>query len=237
MDNISYQFKMAGITTKLIVINVVCFLVGTLAAWILRTSPGIFMRWFVLPSDLGDLLLQPWGLFTYAFLHFGFWHIFWNMMLLHWFGQFALNLFTEKRFLTIYLLGGLAGGVLFVAAYNTFPVLTQGTGTGSLIGASAAVLSIVIFIATYTPYAEVRLFFITLKLWQIGLIMVLADLIQLPSQSPIKGNAGGLIAHLGGAAFGYLYATQLKKGNDIGAWFENLLDYLKQFFTPGQKTS
>lgn len=145
-----------------------------------------------------------------------------------------LNLFTEKRFLTIYLLGAIAGGALFVIAYNTFPVLNQ--GAGYLIGASAAVLAIVIFIATYTPNAEVRIIFFNVKLWQVGLFMVLMDLVQLPNQSPITGNAGGMIAHLGGAAFGYLYAVQLKKGNDIGAWFEKMMDGLANLFKPKKKS-
>ncbi len=232
-NNLSYQFRTANVIIKLIVINAILFLIATLGSWIFKTTAGDVMQWFVLPSDLGALVLQVWGILTYSFLHFGFWHIFWNMLILYWFGSFVLNLFTEKRFLTIYLLGAIAGGTLFVIAYNTFPVLNQ--GAGYLIGASAAVLAIVIFIATYTPNAEVRIIFFNVKLWQVGLFMVLMDLVQLPNQSPITGNAGGMIAHLGGAAFGYLYAVQLKKGNDIGGWFEKMMDGLANLFKPKKK--
>ncbi len=228
-NNLSYQFKTANIVIKLIITNAVLFLFATLGSWIFKTSPGALMDWFVLPAAFDVLITQFWGILTYSFLHFGFWHIFWNMLMLYWFGQFVLNLFTEKRFLTIYLLGAICGGVLFVLAYNFLPVLSG--HSGYLIGASAAVLAIVIFIATYTPNAEVRVIFFNVKLWQIGLFVVVSDLIQLPT----SGNAGGLIAHMGGALFGYMYAIQLKKGNDIGAWFEKLMDTLVNLFKPSKK--
>ncbi len=229
-NNLSYQFKTANVIIKLIVINVALFLFATLGSWIFKTSPGALMEWFVLPVDPGSLILQPWSMLTYSFLHFDFWHIFWNMLVLYWFGQYVLNLFTEKRFLTIYLLGAICGGLLFVLAYNLFPVLND--TLAYLIGASAAVRAIMIFIAAYTPNSEVRIFVFNVKLWQIGVFVVLSDLVQIPT----SGNAGGLIAHLGGALFGYVYAIQLKKGNDIGAWFEKLMDGLSTMFTPKKKS-
>lgn len=229
-SNLSYQFKTANIIIRLIVINTALFLFATLGSWVFKTSPGVLMEWFVLPVDSGSLLLQFWSVLTYSFLHFDFWHIFWNMLVLYWFGQYVLNLFTEKRFLTIYLLGAICGGLLFVLAYNLFPVLS---GTlAYLIGASAAVRAIMIFIAAYTPNSEVRIFVFNVKLWQIGVFVVLSDLIQIPS----SGNAGGLIAHMGGAVFGYIYAVQLKKGNDLGAWFEKLMDGLASIFKPKKKS-
>ncbi|WP_109852042.1 rhomboid family intramembrane serine protease [Aquimarina sp. AU58] len=229
-NNLSYQFKTANVIIKLIVINVALFLFATLGSWIFKTSPGALMEWFVLPVDPGSLIIQPWSMLTYSFLHFDFWHIFWNMLVLYWFGQYVLNLFTEKRFLTIYVLGAICGGLLFVLAYNLFPVLNN--TLAYLIGASAAVRAIMIFIAAYTPNSEVRIFVFNVKLWQIGVFVVLSDLIQIPT----SGNAGGLIAHLGGALFGYMYAIQLKKGNDIGAWFEKLMDGLSAMFTPKKKS-
>ncbi|WP_025741450.1 rhomboid family protein [Aquimarina pacifica] len=229
-NNLGYQFKTATISTKLIVINAAIFLFATLGAWVFETTPSILMKWFVLPTEFNAFLLQIWSVLTYSFLHFGFWHVFWNMLMLYWFGQYVLNLFTEKRFLTIYLLGAICGGFLFVLAYNLFPVLSG--QLGYLVGASAAVLAIVIFIAAYTPNAEVRIFVLTVKLWQIGVFMVLMDLVQIPT----SGNAGGLIAHMGGAIFGYLYAIQLKKGKDIGAWFEKLMDGVMAIFKPKKKS-
>ena len=110
-----------------------------------------------------------------------------------------------------------------------FPVFNG--QTGYLLGASAAVRAIMIFIATYTPNTQLRIFFFNVKLWQIGLFVVLLDLLQIPT----SGNAGGLLAHLGGALFGYVYARQLTKGNDIGKWFESFIDWFTDLFKPRSK--
>ncbi|MHA7058009.1 rhomboid family intramembrane serine protease [Aquimarina sp. M1] len=236
--SLSYQWKTANISIKIIAVNALIFLIARLGAWILKIQPGGLMEWFVLPADFSNLILQVWGIVTYSFLHFDFWHIFWNMLMLYWFSQFVLNLFTEKRFLTIYLLGAISGGLLFVLAYNFFPVF-EGQ-RGYLIGASAAVLAVVVFIATYAPYTQIRIFMFTLKVWHIALFMVLGDIIRLSSSSEtqdvIANNSGGLIAHLGGALFGYLYASQLKKGKDIGSWFEKLMDSTVSIFKTRKKS-
>lgn len=223
-NNLIGQFKQLSIVLKIIVINTLIFLIVYLGSFFFKLSPSTLVSWFVLPTSFLEIVCQPWSFVTYAFLHAGFWHLFWNMYLLYWFGLYVLNLFTSKRFLTIYLLGAINGGLFYVLAYNLFPVFNN--ISSNLMGASAAVLAIVIFIATYTPDAMVRIFTFRIKLWQIGLVMVLLDLFQLPS----SGNAGGLIAHMGGAIFGYVYAIQLKKGNDIGIWFENFMDLLVNLF-------
>ena len=223
-NNLIGQFKQLSIVLKIIVINTLIFLIFYLGSFFFKLSPSTLVSWFVLPTSFLEIVCQPWSFVTYAFLHAGFWHLFWNMYLLYWFGLYVLNLFTSKRFLTIYLLGAINGGLFYVLAYNFFPVFNN--ISSNLMGASAAVLAIVIFIATYTPDAMVRIFTFRIKLWQIGLVMVLLDLFQLPS----SGNAGGLIAHMGGAIFGYVYAIHLKKGNDIGIWFENFMDLLVNLF-------
>ena len=223
-NNLIGQFKQLSIVLKIIVINTLIFLIFYLGSFFFKLSLSTLVSWFVLPTSFLEIVYQPWSFVTYAFLHAGFWHLFWNMYLLYWFGLYVLNLFTSKRFLTIYLLGAINGGLFYVLAYNLFPVFNN--ISSNLMGASAAVLAIVIFIATYTPDAMVRIFIFRIKLWQIGLVMVLLDLFQLPS----SGNAGGLIAHMGGAIFGYIYAIHLKKGNDIGIWFENFMDLLVNLF-------
>ncbi|MEM0518814.1 MULTISPECIES: rhomboid family intramembrane serine protease [Aequorivita] len=227
--SLSYKYKTANILVKLIVINVVVYLLVYLGSFILNMSPQYATRWFVLSDDFDTLLFRPWTLITYGFLHYGFLHILFNMLWLYWFGQFVLNLFTGKRLLTIYLLGALFGGLLFVIAYNLFPAFAQ--SRGFLIGASGAVTAIMVFIATYTPNTEVRIFTFTIKLWHIALVLFLLDLVRIPS----SGNAGGLMAHVGGAIFGYVYAVQLAKGNDIGKWFENFMDWIANFFKPRSK--
>ncbi len=222
--NLSYKFKTASVIIKLIVINLAIFLLVNLVAFFMQLAPVSLVKWFVLPDALGEFITQPWAFFTYAFIHFGFWHLLFNMLWLYWFGNFVLNLFNGKRFLTVYLLGAFFGGLLYVVCYSFFPVFE---GSRSyLIGASGAVTAIMVFIATYTPNAEMRIFKWNIKLWHIAVFLVLLDLIRLPT----GGNPGGMLAHLGGAAFGYIYGSQLTKGNDIGTWFEKLMDWFINIF-------
>lgn len=221
-----YQFKMANVAVKVIVINAAVFV-------LLNLIPSLFgavfpfTHWLALPSSFPEYFLQPWSIFTYAFVHSDFWHILWNMYFLYIFSKFSLNLFSGKRFLTIYLLGGVAGGLLYMISYNIFPELIA-RGSGSMIGASAAVNAIIVFIATYTPNTRLKLFMFNIKLWQIAAFFVLSDLMRVATTTD---NTGGFIAHLGGAAFGYVYAQQMAKGNDIGAWFERLMDTVVSWFS------
>lgn len=228
-NNLLYQFKTSSIIIKIIAINVIVFLLINLGAFFFKMSPGVLTKWFVLPENIGDLILQPWSLFTYSFLHFGFFHLLFNMLWLNWFGKYILNLFSEKRFLTIYLLGGFFGGLLFILSYNVLPVFKN--ESGYLLGASGAVMAVIVFIATYTPNTSFRFFTWTIKLWQIALFLFLFDIVRLPS----SGNEGGLLAHVGGAIFGYFYAIQLAKGNDIGKWFENIINWFADQFKPRNK--
>ncbi|TVZ53231.1 rhomboid family protein [Dokdonia sp. Hel_I_53] len=230
MENTSllYKYQTANIAIKLIVINVGVFLVFNLLPWIIQIDAIVLNRYFVLPSDVMRFIEQPWSILSYAFLHSGVWHLLWNMLYLYVFSKFIVNLFSEKRLLTVYLLGGIAGGIVFILLYNLLPAFQ---GNSVLLGASAAVNALIVFIATYTPNTEIRVFFFNLKLWHIALIFVLIDLLGLPT----SGNAGGSIAHLGGAAFGFLYAQQLLKGNDIGIWFEKLMDAVVNWFSKTPK--
>lgn len=228
-SNLTYKFKTSDVLTQLIVINVAVFLIVRLGAFFLAMSPGGFSNWFVLSDDLKTLLFRPWTLITYGFLHFGVMHILFNMLWLYWFGRIVLNLFPGRRFLTVYLLGALSGGLLFVLSYNFFPVFQN--SRGYLIGASGAVTAVMIFIATYTPNTELRIFRWNIKLWHIAVVLFILDLMRIPS----SGNAGGLLAHVGGGIFGFVYAAQLLKGNDIGKWFESFMDWIANFFKPKAK--
>lgn len=230
-QTLKYKYQASSIVTKLIVINVAIFLVVSLSAFFIDVPQSVLTKWFVLPSNLGKLFLQPWALLSYSFLHAGWSHILWNMLFLYWFGPMVLNLFPGRRFLTLYFLGALSGGALFVLAYNVFPVFTKGLSAQYLIGASAAVRAVMIFIATYTPHSEIRVFFFKIKLWHIAVFVVALDVIQIP-----VSNSGGNIAHLGGAIFGYLYATQLQNGRDIGAWWERIIDFVIGLFQRKPKT-
>ncbi|RKR07123.1 membrane associated rhomboid family serine protease [Maribacter vaceletii] len=226
--NLKYQFANLSIAEKLIAINVIFFIVDGLLKALLGFS---IMAWFELPKDVSMFIRQPWSIVSYSFFHGSLGHIFWNMMLLYFSGRIFLNLFGNKRFLNVYLLGVIAGGLIFLLSYNVFPTLIY--ANTSLIGASAGVTAILIFICAYIPNQEVRLFIINVKLWYIGAFVVLTDLIQIPT----SGNIGGHLAHLGGAALGYFYARQLLNGNDIGSGFEKIVDGIANLFKKREKKS
>lgn len=229
-QDVLYKFKTLNIANKLIVINIAVFLLFFIASFLFNTSSEVLMQWFVLPEEPIEVLKQPWSLLTYSFLHGGFMHILFNMIWLNFFSKFILNLFSEKRFLTVYLLGALYGGLLFVTAYNVFPVFQS--KAGYLLGASASVSALMVFAATYSPNISFRFFMVTIKLWQLAVGLFLLDLFRLGSGT----NPGGMLSHVGGAVFGYLYAVQLAKGNDIGLWFEKIVASLTNLFKTRKNT-
>jgi hypothetical protein len=145
------------------------------------------------------------------------------MLLLYYAARIFFNYFGSRRFINVYFLGVISGGALFLLAYNLFPAFYN--SQSPLIGASAGVMAVLIYVCTYIPQQEVRLFFFNIKLWYIGAFLVLLDLVMIPLDNP-----GGRIAHLGGALLGYFYARQSHEGKDLGAGFSKLLDQLGGLF-------
>lgn len=225
--DLKYQYARLNIAEKLIAINVVIFLLNLILVNLFRL-PNI-VNWFNLPENIGDFILQPWSIVTYSFFHSGFGHIFWNMLMLYFFGRTFLNLFDAKKFLNVYFLGVIVGGFLFMIGYNTIPALLNQNGV--LIGASAGVTAILIYVCTYLPNQTVRLLIIDLKLWHLGVIIVVLDLLRLSNGQ----NVGGMLSHLGGAALGYFYAKQLMNGKDIGAGFGRFMDSIANLFRRDKK--
>ncbi|MFZ9002880.1 MAG: rhomboid family intramembrane serine protease [Robiginitalea sp.] len=227
--NLKYQFSRLNIAEKIIVINVVVFLLVRLMSFLFQLQPRSLEGWFELPRDFSDFILKPWSLITYSFLHGGFMHIFFNMLLLYYVARIFFNYFGPRRFVNVYFLGVMLGGAFFLLAYNLFPAFDG--SQSPLIGASAGVMAVLIFICTYIPRQEVRVIFFNVKLWHIGVFFVLLDLAFIP----LNDNAGGRIAHLGGALLGYLYARKSLEGKDMGAGFSRLLDQIGELFDRKKK--
>jgi len=223
-----YQYARLSIAEKIIAINVAIYIVNGLLTFLLGWRNNTISQWFELPVDLLSLITQPWSVVTYSFFHGDIWHLFWNMIMLYFSARIFLNLFSTRKFINVYFLGVILGGLLFLLSYIVFPVFLG--AKSSLIGASAGVTAVLIFICAYIPNQVVRVFFFNVKLWYIGAFFVLIDLIQIPNS-----NSGGHLAHLGGALLGYVYARQLLKGRDIGEGFSKLLDSLAALFKPREK--
>lgn len=225
IDDLKYKYARLNALEKIIAINVIVFLVATLLKPVIRP----LLKWFELKSDLYDTILQPWSILSYAFLHYDFFHLLFNMLWLYFVGRLFLNLFSIKTALNVYFLGAISGAVFFLIGYNALPQIFA--TSAYLVGASAAVRALMLFLCTYSPNQEVRVFTFNIKLMYIGIALVVLDVIGI-----LGDNSGGNLAHLGGAFLGYLYAKQLAKGNDIGSSWERFMDYVSHFFSKKERS-
>ena len=222
LDNMRYRISTFSIAEKIILFNVFCFVIPMLLNtffFLLKVPSGAYMNWIQLSPKFDTFITRPWTLISYSFFHSSFFHLLWNMLLLFYAGRLLLNLFPDKIFINNYFLGVFAGGLIFVFSYALFPVF-KGTYP-PMIGASAGVMAVFIFICTYNPDREIRVLFFNVKLKYLGMVFFLLDVIQIP-----YGNAGGHLAHIGGALLGFFYARQLENGRDIGIGFERVWQYL-----------
>lgn len=219
-DDVKYRLRKLNILEKIIVLNVIIFLIVSILSPIL----GSVLKWLELPSDFNSYIIKPWTIISYAFLHYSFIHLLFNMLWLYFVGRILLTLFRPKTALNIYFLGAIVGGLFFQLGYTIAPDFFK--GSGYLIGASAGVRALFIFLCAYMPNKEVELLAFKLKLWYLGAFFVAVDVINIFGQD----NQGGYLAHLGGVVLGYIYAKQLLKGNDIGAGFEKMMDWVTSWF-------
>lgn len=229
------EYRMGGITQRLIFWNVGLFVIPMVTFSILRLF-GIEMPlldWsrsmggdlFSLSSNPADLIWKPWSLITYAFLHAGIGHIFFNMLWLYFGGRVFLTFFKEKQLFGLYVLGAVFAALVFILTQNTLPFLATGYRTG-MVGASAAIMSIVVAAATYSPYYNIRLLLIgNVKLWHIAAFFIVVDFILVSVE-----NSGGHIAHLSGALFGYLYIKLLQNGTDLSKGVSAFIDFFANLF-------
>ena len=211
---------------RLLMINVVVFLViriiNSVSELFLNPVLELFtvLEWLAVPADLSVLLHKPWSLFTYMFLHWDFMHLLFNMLWLFWMGKIFQEYLGNRKLLAVYILGGISGAFVFIAAYNIFPLFSTSLGIATALGASASVLAITVAAATLVPdYPIQLLFFGRVALKWVAACTLLLDLISISGD-----NAGGHLAHLGGALFGFLYIRQMRAGRDIGEWFSRIAD-------------
>jgi len=230
LEDVKYKFARFNVFEKIIAVNTVIF-IGT---WLFRkiafSKTSTVLNWFELPRDFSDAIFQPWSVFTYGFLHYDFWHLFFNMLVLYVVARMFLNLLSPKLALNVYFLGIIFGALFFLLG-NTLFGSSFLKSVGPLIGASAGVRAVLIFLCAYLPQTELRIIKFNVKLWYIGVAFVVIDIIGL-----FGTNAGGNVAHLGGAFLGYLYATQLQKGTDIGKGFEKFMDSITALFKPKSRS-
>lgn len=223
--------------TQLIIINVVVFLFLALLSLLAQFGlPAVFevvYKQFTIPPAFSDFITRPWTIITYAFAHSlsDIFHILFNMLVFYWFAKLIIEYLGSDKVISLYVLGALAGGVAYLMVYNFIPFYIERSGFPGMVGASAAVYAVTVAAATLMPnYTFFLLFIGPVKIKYIAAFYIVLSF--LGSAGP---NAGGNIAHLGGALIGYLYIVQLQKGNDWGSWVISFMDWVKSFFKPSSK--
>ena len=216
IDDIQLQYKIGGIANKMIYWNVGLFLLSIIFFYQFKTGGFDYPDWLAVSSDPNILLYKPWTLLTYAFFHYGFLHLFFNMMVLNFSSRLFLTFFTQKQYLGLYILSAIFAGLCFVIS---FYFLHQ---SSTMVGASAAIMALLVATTSYQPLMELRLLLIGyVKLWHVTAVILLLDLLQIQMD-----NTGGHIAHLSGAFFGYIYIKLLQNGTDLS----KIVDKIVCFF-------
>ena len=221
--------------TRLLYLNISVFLLFALTNAFTSLFTGNFSLipnladdLLALPSDPLRLLLRPWTILTYMFTHFGFRHILFNMIVLYFSGKILMEYLGEKRMLALYIYGGIGGGLLYIMLYNLSPIL----GQGSMVGASAGCIAVLVAGALYMPQMPVRLWGIfEIKYWMLAAGIVTLDVLNLTGS-----NAGGHIAHLGGAIVAFFFIRSMRQGHEWNVYLFQIIDAVRNMlFRPKSK--
>jgi len=229
LEEIKVFFKQKSTLSQLILINIIVWVAIRIldAIFFLFSHPEIstLLQWLAVPADIGIFITRPWTILTYMFLQYDFFHILFNMLWLFWFGKIFTEYLSSKQLLATYILGGFSGAFLYIIAFNVFPAFQEVLPHSIALGASASVMAIVVAIAFYVPDYTISLLFLgRIKIIYIAIAYFIIDFIMINSD-----NAGGHIAHIGGALWGFMFIRLLKKGNDMSKIFDKI--NFKGFFS------
>ncbi|MBK7731909.1 MAG: rhomboid family intramembrane serine protease [Bacteroidales bacterium] len=234
-NEIKSSFRRGSTLTRLMYINGAIFLLIKIieVIGVLTSSPGLataVISNLAVPASTSALALKPWTPVTYMFTHQGFIHLLFNLLWLYWFGKIFLAYLDQRKLVSVYIMGGLAGALLYIIVFNLFPAFASAVNISIALGASASVMALVIATAVYLPDLELHLLFIgRVKLKYLALITFL-----IISGFDFSVNIGGKIAHIGGAVMGFAYGQGLRNGRDFGAWLSRILDFFVNLVKPGK---
>lgn len=231
LQEIKAFFIRGSVLARLVGLNLAVFLLISLIRVLffllnIEGVSGVISQWLGISSNMQLVLFRPWTLFTYMFLHYELLHIFFNMIVLFVGGKIFSDFIGSDRLTGTYLLGGLAGAIVYIVSFNIFPAFTEVKSFSLAIGASASVLAVFVAIAAYMPDYKLPMILLgPVRLKYIAIFFVVIDLISID-----QGNPGGHLAHLGGACWGFLYAGMLKKGKDPALYLGKWLDAFASLF-------
>jgi membrane associated rhomboid family serine protease len=227
IEDLKLQYRIGGIANKMIYWNVGIFLISIPLFYQFKLGVFDYPNWLAVSSEPTVVLTRPWTLLTYAFFHYGFLHLFFNMMVLNFTSRLFLTFFTQKQYLGLYILSAIFAGLVYVLSFYLL-------GKSSMmVGASAAVMALLVATTTYQPLMELRLLLIgNVKLWHITAVLLILDLLQIQID-----NTGGHIAHLSGAFFGYIYIKLLQNGTDLSRIVSTVIEFFGSLFSTKKATT
>lgn len=215
------QFQYGNTVVQLILVNTAVFLVIILLSAIFfllsRGESGLvdtMVNWFMVPPSPMGLIWKPWSILTYMFLHKGLFHVAMNMYLFYIYGRIFQDFLGNRKVLPLYILGGLAGVVMYwITGLLGFP-------SSGMLGASAAVWAIVMAATVLRPDYVLHLIFIgPVKLKYITLVLMILTFVAITGM-----NTGGEMAHIGGMIMGWLFIYLLQTGTDLSISFNRMWD-------------
>lgn len=217
---------------KIIAINLLVYAV-LVVLWVFLSLSGAgdlyysIRSYLMMPASPSYFLTQPWTVLTYMFAHDRFFHILFNLLFLYWFGLLVNEYLGSRKLANLYILGGLAGGLFYMLIYNLAPLFSDVVDSSLMLGASAGVYAIVVAAATLTPNTTFRLLLLgPVKIKYIAIFYVLVAF-----ANTAGSNAGGELAHLGGAALGFVYIIQLRNGRDLGVPVQAVGQFFERLFS------
>jgi membrane associated rhomboid family serine protease len=226
IDDLKMQYKFGGMAQRLVYWNIACFIVSLVFFYQFKFGVFDFPNWIALSSEPLVFIIKPWTLLTYSFFHDGFGHIFFNMLVLNFSSSLFLTFFNQKQLLGLYVLSAIFAGIAFVLGYYLLNL------SASIVGASGAIMAILVAATTYSPLMNVRLLLIgNVKLWHITLVILVIDLMQIRLD-----NSGGHIAHLAGAFFGFIFIKLLESGTDLSKIVSTIIDFFVNLFSKSPST-
>jgi membrane associated rhomboid family serine protease len=228
IDDLKLQYKMGGIVTQLIFWNAALFVFPWLF-FALLSLLGVnidYLHYVSLSSDAALLLWKPWSLLSYAFFHSGIMHIVFNMIVLNFSGRLFMTFFTSKQLVGLYVLSAIFAGICYILVFYILNI------NAPIVGASAAIMAILVATTTYYPLMDLRLLIIgNVKLWHVTAIIIIIDLMQLRSE-----NMGGHISHLSGAFFGFIFIKLLQNGTDLSVGVSRVITFFANLFKKNTST-
>ncbi len=231
LEDLKREFRSGHMVTRIVIVNVAIFIfINIIRLLFVLTNAGQVPQlyksirdFFLISNSPLHVLTHPWGFITTNFIHEGFSHIFWNMLLFYWFGKIVGDLIGDRKILPLYLLSGIAGCLAYFIFMNT-GFFGQGQITPAL-GASASVMGVIIASAVTSPNYSMNLILLgPVKLMYIAGALFFIDIFAL---SP---GSGGPIAHIGGALFGGFFINQMRRGRDWSEPVNNIIDKVQNFF-------